>query len=392
MRQAVIVDCLRTPMGRGRAEGSLAGIHASDLLAQVLTGLVQRNHLDPATVDDLMIGCVTQIGEQSGVPGRMAWLAAGYPDTVPALTLDRRCASSQQAIDFAAQSIMAGANDIVIAGGVESMSRVTAGSNRAGRDPFGSGVAARYAPGLVNQGVSAELVAQKWGLSREALDAYAARSHRLAAQTQAARDFEAEILPIQTPAGMTAEDESIRPATTPEGLSSLKPAFRDEALVERFQELEWRITAGNSSQITDGAAAVLIMSEEKAQALGLRPRARFAAFAACGDDPLLMLTAPMPATRKALARAGLGIDDIAHMEVNEAFAPVPLAWQAELGADPDRVNPCGGAIALGHPLGASGARLMTTMLHALERTGGRFGLQTMCAAGGMANTTIIERL
>lgn len=392
MRQAVIVEAVRTPMGRGKAGGSLSEVHPNDLLSQLFKALVERNDLDPATVDDIMVGCVTQIGEQSGVPGRMAWLAAGYPDHVPAITLDRRCGSSQQAADFAAQSIAAGANDIVIAAGIESMSRVTAGSNRAGRDAFGEGVAARYSPGLVHQGVSAELIAQRWGLDRSDLDAYSAQSHRRAAKAQASGAFANEIVPIRTPGGVVDADETIRPATTEEGLGSLQPSFRSEEMEARFPDIKWQITAGNSSQITDGASALLIMSEDKAVELGLRPRARFVSFAVRGDDPLLMLTAPIPATRLALERAGLRADDIDHFEVNEAFASVPLAWLKEIGADPARLNPCGGAISLGHPLGASGGRLLATMLNELERSGGRYGLQTMCEAAGMANATIIERL
>ena len=392
MQRAVIVDAVRTPMGRGKAGGSLSEIHPVDLLAQVFTALIERNHLDPAMVDDVMIGCVTQIGEQSGVPGRMAWLAAGYPEHVPAITLDRRCGSSQQAVDFAAQSIMAGANDIVIAGGVESMSRVTAGSNRAGRDPFGASLAKRYAPGLVHQGVSAELIAQRWNFSRAELDAYSAESHQRAARTQAQGGFDREIVPIRVVDRWVDRDETIRVSTNEAALAALLPSFKTDEAAQRFPEIQWHITAGNSSQITDGAAALLVMSEDKARELGLRPRARFASFAVCGADPLIMLTAPIPATKRALLRARLTPSDIDHFEVNEAFAPVPLAWQREIGVSADRLNPCGGAIALGHPLGASGARVMTTMLCALERSGGRFGLQTMCEAAGMANATIIERI
>ncbi|MGE0741984.1 MAG: acetyl-CoA C-acyltransferase [Hyphomonadaceae bacterium] len=392
MRQAVIIDAVRTPMGRGKAGGALSGVHPADLLAQTFKTLVKRTDLDPGSVDDVMVGCVTQIGEQSGVPGRMAWLAAGYPDYVPAITLDRRCGSAQQAADFAAQSIMAGANDIVIAGGVESMSRVQAGSNRAGKDPFGQGVAERYKPGLVHQGVSAELIAQRWGFSRADLDAYAARSHHRAAQAQAEGWFEHEIATVRTETAVVCEDETIRPSTTIEGLGALAPSFASPEMSERFPEIAWSVTAGNSSQITDGASAMLIMSEERARELNLKPRARFVSFAVRGDDPLLMLTAPIPATRLALKRAGLSIGDIDHFEVNEAFASVPLAWLKETGADPEKTNPCGGAISLGHPLGATGGRLMATMLNALERSGGRYGLQTMCEAAGMANATIIERL
>jgi acetyl-CoA acetyltransferase family protein len=280
----------------------------------------------------------------------------------------------------------------VIAGGVESMSRVPMGSARMGADVYGPSSTARYAPGLVPQGISAELVASRWKLNRSTLDEFSARSHQRAASASAAGDFAGEIVAITTPDGVFSVDESIRPTTTVEGLAGLKPAFQNEAMAERFPEITWSVTAGNSSQITDGAACLLIMSAEKAAALGLRPRARFHAFAVASDDPITMLSGPIPATEKALKRSGLSIDQIDHYEVNEAFASVPLAWAEHFGADQSRLNPRGGAIALGHPLGASGARLMTTMLNHLEATGGRFGLQTMCEAGGMANATIIERL
>jgi acetyl-CoA acetyltransferase family protein len=287
---------------------------------------------------------------------------------------------------------MARCADIVIAGGVESMSRVPMGSARIDKDPFGPGYHERYAPGQVGQGISAEIVAARWGIDREALDSYAAASHRRAAEAQAAGHFDAEIVPVQAGAEPVIKDETIRANTTPSGLAELKPAFENAKMAQRFPEIRWSITAGNSSQITDGASALLVMSEATAERLGCRPRARFVGFDVRGDDPLLMLTAPMPATRRVLEKAQLSLDDIHHFEVNEAFASVPLAWQRELGADDERLNPCGGAIALGHPLGASGARLMTTMLNALERNGGRYGLQTMCEAGGMANATIIERV
>ena len=392
MRQAVIVDAVRTPVGRGRAGGALSGVHPTDLLATVLASLVTRNGLDPGEVDDVICGCVNQVGEQSAGPGRMAWLAAGFPDHVPSITIDRKCGSSQQAVHFAAQGIMAGAYDIVIAAGVESMSRVPIGSARMGADPFGPLVEARYEGGLIGQGVSAEIVAARWGVSRDEMDAYAAESHRRAAATAAAGGFDAEIVPVEAGNARVETDETIRPGTTAERLAGLKPAFEDAALGQRFPEIRWSVTAGNASQISDGAAGLLVVSESAAARLGLRPRARFAGFDVLGDDPLLMLTAPIPATRRVLGKAGLHRDEISHFEVNEAFACVPLAWQKEIGADPARLNPCGGAVALGHPLGASGARLMTTMLHALERNGGRYGLQTMCEAGGMANATIIERL
>ncbi len=391
-RQAVIVDAIRTPMGRGKAGGALSEVHPVELLAGLLKEIVGRNDLDPATVDDVIVGCVSQVGEQSATPGRMALLAAGFPTHVPSTTIDRKCGSSQQAIHFAAQGIAAGAYDIVIAGGIESMSRIPMGSARMGQDPFGPKVNERFAPGLVSQGISAELVASRWGFDREDLDRYAARSHDLAARAREGGGFSQEIVPVSVNGRDVSSDETIRPGTTVDALGQLKVSFRTDAAAERFPEIGWHVTAGNSSQITDGAAVLLIMSEEAAKRVGLKPRARFVAYDVCGDDPLLMLTAPIPATQRILKKSGMKLGDIEHYEVNEAFAPVPLAWAKELGADPERLNPRGGAIALGHPLGASGARLMTTMLHALEQTGGRYGLQTMCEAGGMANATIIERL
>ncbi|WP_127818104.1 thiolase family protein [Microbacterium sp. CPCC 204701] len=387
-RDAVIVDAVRTPVARGKVGGALSAVHPVDLLAQTLGHLMDRNPVDPATVDDVLIGCVSQSGEQSATPGRMAWLAGGFPAHVPAATIDRKCGSSQQAVSFAAQAIMSGQADIVIAGGVESMSRVPMGSARAGADPYGEGVAARYAPGLTSQGVSAELVAARWRISRAEMDEYAARSHARAA----ASDFRREIVPVQTPDGIVDADSTVRADTTAERLAGLPAVFRTDELAARFPDVEWGVTAGNSSQITDASAALLIMSAERAAELGCTPRARIHSMTAIGDDPLLMLTAPIPATRRILERSGLTLDDMDHIEINEAFASVPLAWLREFDVDPDKVNPRGGAIALGHALGASGARLMTTMLHALEDTGGRYGLQLMCEAGGMANATIIERL
>ena len=389
----VIVDAIRTPMGKGKPGGALSTLHPVELLSQTLVHLVNRNRLDPGEVEDVICGCVSQGGEQSGTPGRWAWLAAGFPAHVPSTTIDRKCGSSQQALHFAAQAILSGQQEIVIACGVESMSRVPMGSARAGADPFGPGAAARYAPGLVNQGVSAELVAQRWGIDREEADAYSAESHRRAAATAQGKGFDAEIVPVTLPDGTSVTaDQTIRPETTPEGLATLKPSFRSPEMEARFPDLDWCITAGNSSQITDGAAAALVMSEAAAARLGLTPRARFVAFDVIGDDPLLMLTAPIPSTRRVLKKAGLSVDDLDWIEVNEAFAPVPLAWARELGGDPARLNPAGGAIALGHPLGASGVRITATLLNGLERTGGRYGLQTMCEAGGMANATVIERL
>ncbi len=386
MHEAVIVDVIRTPSGRGKPGGQLSEIHAVDLLAGVLETLVQRSKLDPALVEDVIAGCVSQIGEQGYNIARNALLAAGFPEHVPGTTVDRQCGSSQQAAMFAAQGVMTGQYDIAIACGVESMSRIPLGTSAAGMDRYGSKLRARYPEGLVNQGVSAELIAHKWGLDRETLDEFSARSHRLAYEARDA--FATEIVP-------TADhtiDETIRETTTVEGLAGLNPAFRTDDMAARFPELDWRITPGNSSPFTDGASAALIMSAERAAILGLTPRARFHAFAVTGSDPIFMLTGIIPATKKVLERAGLGIDDMDAYEVNEAFASVPLAWQKELGTDPDKLNPRGGAIALGHPLGASGTRLLTTLVNQLEATGGRWGLQTMCEGGGMANATIIERL
>jgi acetyl-CoA acyltransferase len=399
MSTAVIVDAIRSPMAKGKAAkdgrpgGALSSIHPVELLGQVLRALVERNGIDSATVDDVITGCVSQVGEQSGGIGRFAWLSAGLDENVPSVVINRACGSSQQAADFAAQGVLAGVYDIVIAAGVESMSRIPMLTSRIGQDPYGSGVQDRYAPGLIPQGVSAELVAARWKLDRDALDEYSARSHVRAG----AVDFSGEIVPIAVPGpdGGTVvvdRDETVRPNTTVEKLAELKPVFETDEYSTRFPEINWSVTAGNSSQLTDGAAAVLIMSEEKAAALGLRPRARFHSFALAADDPISMLTGPIPATEKLLARAGVGLSDIDHYEVNEAFASVPLAWQSHFDADPAKLNPRGGAIALGHPLGCSGARLLTTMLNSLEATGGRFGLQTMCEAGGMANATLIERL
>lgn len=392
MREALIIDAVRSPMARGKAGGALSEVHPVDLLAQILRALVERNRLDPGAIDDVMVGCVSQGGEQSGTPGRMAVLAAGFPEHVPSTTIDRKCGSSQQAVHFAAQAIMAGAADIVIAAGVESMSRVPMGSARMDKDAAGPLVRRRYPPGLVGQGVSAELVAARWKLKRDVLDAYSAQSHARAAAARDAGAFDAELVAVETPGGTVRADETIRPGTSVQSLGALRTSFASDEMQSRFPEITWSVTAGNSSQITDGAAAMLVVSDAAAQRLGLRPRARFVAFDVVGADPLLMLTAPIPATARVLRKAGLAVGEIDHFEINEAFASVPLAWQRELGADPARLNPRGGAIALGHPLGATGVRLMTTMLNALEQTGGRYGLQSMCEAGGMANATIIERV
>jgi acetyl-CoA acetyltransferase family protein len=392
MQHPVIVDIVRSPMARGKSGGAFSKVHPADLLSQVFAGIVARNRLDPGHVDDLIIGCVSQAGEQAVPVGRTAWLAAGYPENVPCTMVERRCGSSQQAIHFAAQGIMAGVYDVVIAGGIESMSRVPMGSARMGKDPHGLAFERRYPDGMVGQGISAELIAARWGINRAAMDAYAAQSHTLAARASRAGKLASEIVAIQTSDGLVFSDETIRPDTTPQKLAGLRASFEADELAARFPEIEWSVTAGNSSQITDGASAALIMSETAATRLGLVPRARFVAFDVVADDPLLMLTAPIPATRRIVKKAGLSVSDIDHFEVNEAFASVPLAWLKEFEIDPDRLNPRGGAIALGHPLGASGARLMGSMLNGLEETCGRYGLQTMCEAGGQANATIIERL
>lgn len=388
--EAVIVDVVRTPVGRGKPGGRLSGVHPVDLLAGVLDALVNRNDLDPALIDDVIGGCVSQVGEQSFNVTRTAVLAAGFPESVPATTVDRQCGSSQQTATFAAQAVLAGQADIVIACGVESMSRVPLGSSIGDADPYGARVRARYPDGLVGQGVAAELIAERWGLSRDELDAFAARSHRLATEAGESGAFAAEVVPVPGVDSLT--DETVRPGTTAETLAGLAPSFRTDELAARFPELDWRITAGNSSPLTDGASAALIMSAEAAEQLGLEPRARFRSFAVVGSDPMLMLTGVMPATARVLERAGLTHDDIDVYEVNEAFASVPLAWLAETGADEVKLNPRGGAIALGHALGSSGTRLLTTLVAELEASGGRFGLQTMCEGGGMANATIIERV
>jgi acetyl-CoA acetyltransferase family protein len=387
-----IIDAVRTPMARGKAGGALSSVHPVELLAGTLKALVARNGVDPGLIDDVLTGCVTQAGEQYNNVGRMALLAAGFPVHVPATTIERKCGSSQQAVHFAAQGIAAGAYDLVIACGIESMSRLPLGSARMGQDIYGPTLNAAYAPGFVSQGVSAELIAARWNVTRAEMDDYAARSHARADAARASGAFANEIVPVDVDGQLFAADETIRAGTTAEGLAGLKASFADEELSRRYPEIAWGVTPGNSSQLTDGAAAILLASEAMATRLGLTPRARFVAFDVIGDDPLMMLTAPIPATRRVLAKAGLQADAIDHFEVNEAFASVPLAWSREFPVDPARLNPRGGAIALGHPLGASGARLMTTMLNALEQTGGRLGLQTMCEGGGMANATIIERL
>ena len=397
MRSAVIVDAIRTPSGKGKPGGQLSAMHPTELLALTLTALVERTGLDPALIDDVITGCVHQAREQASNIGRNAVLAAAFPESVPATTVDRQCGSSQQAIHFAAQAVMSGSCDVTVACGVESMSRVPMGMPAMGHDPFGPAVADRYAPGLVHQGIGAELIASRWGLTRHDLDEFSARSHELATEAESSGAFERELIQVEADgldgaAVKAVRDETIRPTTNVGDLGNLPPAFRDDVFSRRFPEINWHITAGNSSPLTDGASALLILEEQRAVELGLTPRARIHSLAVVGDDPIMMLTAPIPATKKILARAGLGIEDIDAFEVNEAFAPIPLAWQHDVGANPDRVNVRGGAIALGHPLGASGARLMTTLLHILEDHGWRYGLQTMCEGGGMANATIIERI
>jgi acetyl-CoA acyltransferase len=384
-REAVIVEAVRTPVGR--RGGQLKAWHPVDLLAHTLQALVARTGIDAALIDDVIAGCVSQVGEQAVNVGRNAALAAGFPESVPGTTIDRQCGSSQQAIHFAGQGVISGAYDTVIACGVEVMTRVPLGASieSGPGQPYGPRMLNRYNGALVHQGISAELIAQKWSLSREQLDALSLESHRRAAHAHAEGRFDSQIVPVPVSDGaadLLTQDEGIRADTSLEKLAALKPAFQADGL----------ITAGNASQISDGAAALLIMERAAAERLGLRPRARFAAFSLAGADPILMLTAPIPATQRALERAGLTLDQIDLIEINEAFASVVLAWQRETGADLAHVNVNGGAIAIGHPLGASGARLMTVLLHELERTGGRYGLQTMCEGGGMANGTIIERL
>jgi acetyl-CoA acyltransferase len=382
MRDAVIVEAVRTPVGK--RNGGLAEVQPADLSAHVLTALASRAGLDPAVVEDVIWGCVMQVGEQTADIARTAVLGAGWPESVPGVTVDRQCGSSQQAVSFAAASVIAGHYDVVVAGGVESMSRVPMGSSSAGKWPFGEGFKTRYRGVLPNQGIGAEMIVERWGLSRSALDEFSLGSHAKAAAAQDEGRFAAEIAPITNPSGVKVEaDEGVRRGSTLAALAALKPAFKAEG---------GTITAGNSSQISDGAAGLLITTSEKAAELGLTPLARIHTAVVTGDDPVIMLTGPIPATALALKRSGLTIDDIGVFEVNEAFAPVPLAWLAETGADPARLNPNGGAIALGHPLGGSGARIMTTLVHHMRATGTRYGLQTMCEGGGQANATILELL
>jgi acetyl-CoA acyltransferase len=381
MRDAVIVEAVRTPVGK--RNGALREVQPVDLSAHVLTALAERSGIDPAVVEDVVWGCVLQVGEQSLDIARNAVLGAGWPESVPGVTVDRQCGSSQQAVSFAAASVIAGQCDVAVAGGVESMTRVQMGMSVAGQWPFGAGYRARYGDIPPHQGQGAEMIVERWGLSRTQVDEFSLESHAKAAAAQDEGRFAAEIAAVTDPAGIKVEaDEGVRRGSTLEKLATLKPAFRPDGV----------ITAGNSSQISDGAAAVLITTSEKAAELGLTPLVRVHTAVVAADDPIIMLTGPIPATAKALKRSGLSIGDIGVFEVNEAFAPVPLAWLAETGADPARLNPNGGAIAIGHPLGGSGARLMTTMIHHMRATGARYGLQTMCEGGGQANATILELL
>ncbi|SNR62080.1 thiolase family protein [Blastococcus mobilis] len=383
MRDAVICAAVRTPVGK--RGGGLSGVHAVDLSAHVLTALAERSGIDPAVVEDVFWGCVSQVGEQTFNIGRNAPLAAGWPETVPGTTIDRQCGSSQQAVAFAAATVISGQADVVVAGGVESMSRVPMGSASseaagAGR-PLGPRFLERYDGVFPNQGVGAEMIAERWGFSRTQLDEFSLASHEKAVKAQADGAFEEEITPVTLPDGtVVAADEGIRPGGTLEKLAGLKTPFKEDGV----------ISAGNASQISDGAAALLVTTSQKARELGLTPLVRIHTTVMAGDDPVIMLTAPIPATQKVLARSGLTIDDIGIYEVNEAFAPVPMAWLADIGADPARLNPRGGAIALGHPLGGSGARIMTTLIHQMQAQGIRYGLQTMCEGGGMANATVLE--
>lgn len=379
MRETVIVEAVRTPVGK--RNGGLSGMHAADLSAIVLNELVERAGVDPDVIDDVVWGCVSQVGDQSSNIGRYAVLAAGWPEHIPGTTVNRACGSSQQALDFAVQAVMSGQQDIVVAGGVEVMSRVPLGAARSTGMPYGPKVLARYPDFGFNQGISAELIAEKWGFSRTRLDDYSVRSHELAAAAQDDKAFDEQIVPVfPDGAEPVIADEGVRRGSTVEKLAGLKPAFAEDGVIH----------AGNSSQISDGAAALLVMAEDNAIALGLTPLVRYRAGAVSGADPVLMLTGPIPATEKVLHKAGVGIDEIGVYEVNEAFAPVPLAWLADTGADEARLNPLGGAIALGHPLGASGAVLMTRMIHHMRHNGIRYGLQTMCEGGGTANATLVE--
>lgn len=389
---ALVVDAIRTPVGRGRPDGALQGVHPVDLLAGALGALVTRLGVDPGEVDDVVAGCGIPAREQAGNIARHAVLAAGWPASVPGMTVDRKCGSAQQALHLAAQAVASGAQDVVVACGVEMMGTVPMRADRQGADSQGPRLRARWPDGLVHQGISAELIAARWGLNREDCDDFAARSQQRAAAARAAGLLERQIVPVVTERGTVTADEGIREGTTRDGLARLRPAFLDEATAARFPEIRWVVTAGSSSQVSDGAAAALVVSERGARRLGLEGRARVVAGTVVGDDPIMMLTGPIPATGKVLARAGLTLADLDAIEVNEAFAPVVLAWQAEYGADPELLNAWGGAIAYGHPVGASGGRLLATLLDVLDHRDGRYGLVTMCEGGGMANATVLERL
>jgi acetyl-CoA acyltransferase len=380
MRDAVIVDAVRTPIGK--RDGALSGVHAADLSATVLNALVTRTGIDPGTVDDVMWGCVSQIGDQSANIARIAVLAAGWPEHVPGVTINRACGSSQQAVDSAAHAVIAGQYDLVVAGGVETMSRIPLGAARKSGQPYGATVLDRYGVADFSQGLGAELIAQRWGLTRQRLDEFAGGSHAKAAAAIDEGVFDDHLVPVEVDGTKVTVDEGLRRGTSVETLARLRPAFKSDGVIH----------AGNASQISDGAAALLITTPERAAELGLRPIARYHSGAVSGADPIMMLTGPIPATHKVLRKAGLSIADIGVFEVNEAFAPVPLAWLAETGADPARLNPLGGAIAVGHPLGGSGAILMTRLLAQMRRQDLRYGLQTMCEGGGTANATIVELL
>lgn len=392
-RRAVVVDVVRSPFTKGKEGGALVGVHPVDLLAGVLDALQQRTGIDPGVVDDVITGCVLPVGEQSGNIARHALLAAGWPEHVPGTTLDRKCGSAQQAVQFAAQAVMCGEQDVVVAAGVDMMSTVPMRANRLGRDELGPRLRARYPQGLVRQGISAELIAARWKVDRQECDAWSFRSHQRAAAAQQAGVLAAQVSPVHRPDGTVVDtDEGIRADTSMQALARLRPAFHDEQAAARHPEIGWVVTAGSSSQVSDGASAALVVAEDVAERLGLRPRAAVLRGVVVGVDPVLMLHGVIPATERVLSRTGLGIDDIDVAEVNEAFAPVVLAWLRDTGADPEKVNVHGGAIAFGHPVGASGGRLLATLLSTLEQRQGRYGLLTMCESGGMANATVLERL
>ncbi len=390
IRRAAIIDIARTPFGKGKDGGSLSSLHPVDLYASVLDAIVRRQDLDPGLIEDVITGCVLQVGEQAGNIGRQAALAAGFPESVPAVTLDRKCGSSQQAIDFAAQGIVAGAYDVVIAGGVEVMSLVPMRLNRMGKDSEGPRFRRRYKEGLVHQGIAAERIAARWSLTREQLDLFSVFSHRKAVKDK--ENVKKDIVPVKRDDGLLVDsDEGVRLDSDLEKLLTLNPAFEDRKMKDRFPEINWSITAANSSQVSDGASACLLVEEKIAERLNLSPRAFLTHFAVVGDDPLMMLTGVIPATKKLLNRAGLTIEDIGFYEVSEAFASVPLAWEKELRADSSIMNVFGGAIAIGHPVGASGGRLVANLVRALETSQAKYGLVTMCESGGMANASLFER-